>query len=133
MILAFFLACSVHHVISGQVLDRNGAPIARANVGLAPGNVEIITDDDGRFAIDYLRDAEGSRTKLAKRTDYTLDYFKVGFHPEKQTFYYKHGDFALEAVTLSEDTIRVESAAVDIDPAAFPDRQASSGGSYEGE
>lgn len=133
MTLLLLFACATHHVISGQVVDRNGQPVERANVALAPGNVEIITDDNGHFAIDYLRDAEGSRTKLSRRTDYTVEFFKVGFHPEKQAFYYKRGEFVLEPVTLTEDTVRVETATVDIDPAKFPDRQQAAGGSYEGE
>lgn len=133
MILSFFLACSVHHAISGQVLDRNGQPIERANVALAPGNVEIITDDNGRFVIDYSRDAEGSRAKLSRRTDYTVEFFKVGYHPLSQAFYYKAGELVLEPATLSEDTVRIETTTVDIDPATLSDRQQAAGGSYEGE
>lgn len=133
MILSFLLACATHHVISGQVVDRNGKPVERANVALLPGNVEIITDDDGKFAIDYLRDTEGTRIKLSRRTDYTAEFFKVGFHPQQQAFYYKNGELILEPVTLLEDTVRVETSTVDIDPAKFPDRQQAAGGSYEGE
>ena len=55
---ALQLAC-----VQAQSLQRNGVtPLlvvlsdGRANVTLTPGNVEIITDDDGRFMIDYLRD-----------------------------------------------------------------------------
>ena len=133
MMLLLWVACATHHVITGQVLDRNGQPVERANVALAPGNVEIITDDDGRFAIDYSRDAEGTRAKLSRRTDYTVEFFKVGYHPQQQTFYYKRGEHPLEPVTLTEDTVRVETSIVDIDPAKFPDRQQAAGGSYEGE
>lgn len=121
------------HFITGTVTDRNGAPVERVNVTLAPGNVEIITDETGKFTIDYLRDEEGNRTKLAKRTDYTVSFFKVGFHEEKVSFTYKRGAFAIEPVTLKEDTIKVNASSDNIDPAASPDRQQSSGGSYEGE
>jgi hypothetical protein len=121
------------HAITGQVLDRNGEPLERVNVALAPGNVEIITDETGKFLVDYLRDDEGNRVKLQKRTEYTLSFFKVGFHEEKATVVYKRGTLVVEPVTLKEDTIRVESSKDDIDPAQFPDRQQTSGGSYEGE
>jgi hypothetical protein len=132
-VILLLLGCATHHAILGQVVDRNGKPVDRANVALAPGNVEIITDDDGHFVIDYARDAEGTRTKLAKRTEYTIEYFKVGYHPEKATFYFKKGELTLEPVTLVADSVRVEVQAVDIDPAKFPDRQTAAGGSYEGE
>lgn len=126
-------AFAAKKAISGAVIDRNGDAVERANVKLSPGNVEIITDDAGKFAIDYLRDEEGNRVKLAKRTHYTIEFFKVGFHTETIEFDYKHGDLALEPVTLKEDTIRVDVSNADIDPSKFPDRAQSSGGSYEGE
>jgi hypothetical protein len=133
VILAFFWACSVKHAISGQVVDRNGEAIERANVALSPGGVEIVTDDDGRFTIDYLRDDEGSRVKLSRRTDYVIDYFKVGYHPQSAKFYFKKGELLLEPVTLTEDSIRVDTSTVDIDPGKYPDRAQDAGGSYEGE
>jgi hypothetical protein len=126
------LAASRHY-IQGTVVDRNGAPVARVNVSLVPGNVEIITDETGKFTIDYLRDEAGNRVKLAKRTSYEIDYFKVGYHPEKVSVEYKRGALVLEAVTLKEDSIRVDDSNDNIDPAAFPDRQQTGGGSYEGE
>ncbi len=125
--------CAKHHAILGQVIDRNGKPIGRANVALAPGNVEIITDDDGRFMIDYLRDAEGTRVKLGRRTDYKVEYFKVGYHPSEAAFYYKNGELVLDPVTLTEDTIHVSEAGGQFDPATAPDRGQDGGGSYEGE
>ena len=136
---SFLLACLVlagcakHHAISGQVVDRNGKPLGRANITLAPGNVEIITDDDGRVMIDYLRDAEGTRVKMGKRTDYAIEYFKVGFHPQKATFYFKNGELTLEPVTLAEDTVRVAPSDTAFDPGAHPNRGQEAGGSYEGE
>jgi len=125
--------CTTHHAVMGQVLDRNGKPVGRANVTLVPGNVELITDDDGRFTIDYLRDAEGTRTRLAKRSEYAVEYFKVGYHIEKSTFYFKNGELQLDPVTLSEDTVRVASTPTEFDPAEFGDRGQEAGGSYEGE
>jgi hypothetical protein len=121
------------HSISGTVVDRNGQPVERVNVTLSPGNVEIITDETGKFLIDYLRDADGNRTKLGKRADYAVSFFKVGYHEEKQSFFYKRGELVLEPVTLKEDTIKLDPSVDNIDPATFPDRQENSGGSYEGE
>ncbi len=121
------------HMISGAVIDRNGDPVERVNVTLAPGNVEIITDETGKFMVDYLRDEEGNRTRLQKRTEYTVTFFKVGFHEQKLTFLYKRGEHLLETVTLKEETIKVDPSADVIDPSAFPDRQQDAGGSYEGE
>ena len=137
LVLALLLAPSVayagKHSIAGTVSDRNGDALERVNVTLKPGNVEIITDETGHFLIDYLRDDEGNRVKLAKRTDYTASFFKVGFHEETLAFSYKRGELVLEPVTLKEDTIKVDPSADNIDPATFPDRQQNAGGSYEGE
>ena len=44
------------HFITGQVIDRNGQPVNRAVISLAPGNVKLVTDREGMFLIDYLRD-----------------------------------------------------------------------------
>ncbi len=121
------------HLIKGSVLDRNGDPVERVNVTLAPGNVEIITDETGAFLVDYLRDEEGNRTRLSKRTEYTVVFFKVGYHEEKVTFLYKRGEHALETVTLKEETIKVDPSTDNIDPASLTNRPQEAGGSYEGE
>lgn len=119
--------------IYGSVVDRNGETVARVNVKMAPGNVEIITDESGKFKIDYLRDDEGNRIKLNKRVDYEIEYFKLGYHPEKQSFYFKRGELFLEPVTLKEDSIAVKTSSDNIDPGLYPDRSQTGGGSYEGE
>lgn len=119
--------------ISGQVLDRNGEPVARAVVTLAPGNVQLITDASGKFLIDYVRDAEGQRAKLTKKVDYVLEVFKPGFNLEKRKFFYKSGVVIVDAITLAEDTIKVEGDGENIDPGLFSDRTHSSGATYEGQ
>ncbi len=121
------------HVISGQVLDRNGEPLERVNVSLAPGNVEIITDENGMFRIDYLRDEEGNRIKLSRRTSYTLVLFKVGYHEESAVVEFRRGELVIEPITLEQETIRVEASGDDIDPAKAGESSQSAGGSYEGE
>jgi len=120
-------------VIYGSVVNRNGDAVARVNVKLSPGNVEIITDESGKFSIDYLRDEEGNRVKLSKRTDYEIELFKVGYHASSMKFYFKRGELFLEPATLKEDTISVKGGQDNIDPGQYPDRAQSSGGSYEGE
>jgi hypothetical protein len=121
------------HAIIGQVIDRNGKPVERVNVALSPGNVEIITDNSGGFRIDYLRDAEGNRIKLSKKTEYVLTFFRVGYNEESIRFSYKRGELILEPLTLQEDSIRVEYMPENIDPSRFNDQTQGSGGSYEGE
>jgi hypothetical protein len=121
------------NVIEGTVVDRNGKPLERVNVALDPGNVELVSDQDGTFHFDYLRDSTGNRVKLSRRTEYKVTYFKVGYHPESTVVEYKHGDLVLEPVTLKEDTIRVDPSLDNIDPGQFPDKAQNSGGSYEGE
>jgi hypothetical protein len=121
------------HALNGQVLDRNGKPVERVNVRVSPGNVEIVTDDAGRFRIDYLRDASGERIRLARRTTYTFTFFKLGFHQVETTVDYTRGELDVAAITLREDTIEVRASTDDIDPAATTARDAGAGGSYEGE
>lgn len=121
------------HAIAGAVVDRNGKPVERVNVALTPGNVELVTDQDGAFRFDYLRDEAGNRVKLARKTEYTVSYFKVGYHEERVVFQYKRGELILEPVTLKEEIIHVQDPADNIDPGQFPDKAQNSGGSYEGE
>lgn len=119
--------------IHGQVQDRKGEPMARVNVRVVPGNVEIVTDDEGRFTIDYLRDEEGNRERLSNRTTYTFEVYKLGFQLAKLDLEYTRGEVQLEPVTLSPDTITVRPSSTDIDSANMPDNDAQGGGSYEGE
>ncbi|MED5374407.1 MAG: carboxypeptidase-like regulatory domain-containing protein [Myxococcota bacterium] len=126
------LGCATH-MISGQVVDRNGEPVERAIVTVEPGGVQIVTDSEGYWEIDYLRDEYGERTRLDKRTDYTVEAFKVGYHPRDQDFYYKRGEYTAELLVLNEDSIRVIPEEQELDPDAYPDRTHSAGANYEGE
>jgi len=121
------------HLITGQIIDRNGEPIARAIVGLQPGNVEIVTDGEGQFMVDYLRDETGERIKMKKRTDYDIEIFKPGFHVLSQAFYYKRGELFMEPMVLKEDSIRVIGNDEIYDPSDHRDRTHSAGQSLEGE
>jgi hypothetical protein len=126
-------ACASKRLISGQVVDRNGQPMDRVIISLDPGGVELVTDSAGAFTIDYLRDAEGERVKLDKKTDYTLEAFRTGYHVERLDFYFKRGELLLEPVTMKEDTIQLRPSQDVIDPDRFPDRTHSAGSNYEGE
>lgn len=121
------------HAIGGQILDRNGDPIERAIITLVPGNVQMITDAEGRFLIDYLRDDAGERVKLAKKTEYTLDVFKPGYHTEAVKFFYKAGVVEVDTVQLKEDSIDVQDDGSNLDPGLFSDGAQSSGATYEGQ
>lgn len=130
---AFAAPAFAKGAIHGSVTDRNGAPMSRVNVRIIPGNVEIVTDEQGLFTIDYLRDADGNRTRLTTKTTYTFEVYKLGFQLAKADIEYKRGDIDLEPVTLLPDTISVRASATDMDPANGTETDAQGGGSYEGE
>lgn len=119
--------------IHGQVQDRNGQPMARVNVRVAPGNIEIVTDDEGGFTIDYLRDADGRRGRVKGHTTYTFEVYKLGYQLARLDLAYTHGEVTLEPVVLAPDTITVRASATMVDPGAAPTADPTGGGSYEGE
>ncbi len=125
--------CSRYHAIHGSVINRNGEPLERVIVSLEPGDVELVTDEQGNFTIDYLRDESGERVKLQKKIDYTLTAFKPGYHDASSSFYFKRGELDLESMTMVEDTIRVDAGEENIDPDLYPDRTQNHGAAYEGE
>ncbi|MCO4743425.1 MAG: carboxypeptidase regulatory-like domain-containing protein [Proteobacteria bacterium] len=133
LLLASTPAMAGRHYIEGSVLDRNGQPIDRAIVSLAPGNVELVTDREGRFLIDYLRRDDGQRTRMSKKTVYTLEVFKPGFHTASLTIDYRKGPLLLETVTMVEESIELREDGTPLDPNQFEDRADSTGVSYEGQ
>jgi hypothetical protein len=126
-------ADAASHNIGGRVVDRNGEPLSRAVVSLAPGNVELVTDRDGRFLIDYLRDQQGERIKLGKKTEYTLEVFKAGFHTFQLPVSYKRGELEVETVTMVEESIDVQDFPENLDPALYTKATQSAGATYEGQ
>lgn len=137
-LLAAALTCwstgCASHRITGTVIDRNGAPMDRVIVALEPGNVEILTDNEGHFAIDYVRREDGSRTRLPKRSDYTLTLFRTGFQDTRQAFHYKRGEHDCGTLQMVEDTIEVSAPPVTVDPSRIHAQPTASGGAtYEGE
>jgi len=126
-------ALAANHHVKGQVVDRNGDPVSRAVVSLSPGNVELITDREGNFLIDYLRDEDGQRTRLNKRTDYKLTIFKPGYHDYETEMYYKRGPLQVDTVTMIEETIDVSDFPENLDPALYSRPTNSAGATYEGQ
>lgn len=126
-------ACTPKKAILGSVHDRNGNPVPRAIVSLDPGNVELVTNAEGGFTIDYQRDPEGRRTPLDTRTTYKVEVLKPGYHTATSEIYFKRGVLTLDAITLMEDTIEVGASEGDLDPGHHPDRSQSEGSAYEGE
>lgn len=122
-----------HNRITGTVVDRNGAPVAGAVVGLTPGHVEVVTSSDGRWTVDYLRTEAGDRIRLSPRTRYEIEVFRVGYHVAGGRLDYRRGDAEAERIMLVEDSIRVATPEDDIDPGREDARPEASGVAYEGE
>ncbi|MFT6158106.1 MAG: hypothetical protein ACJA00_000677, partial [Myxococcota bacterium] len=91
-------ACGGKRIITGVVTDASGQPLDRAIVRLEPGNIEMVTDREGQFTIEYLRTEDASRTGIGKRQTYILDVFKPGFSIEQREFYYKAGALSVGAI-----------------------------------
>lgn len=54
--------------ISGQVLDTNNRPIGEAEVQTAPATQTVLTDKNGFFSIEDVKEG-----------DYTVTFLKVGY------------------------------------------------------
>ena len=119
--------------ITGQIVDRNGQPLARAVVSLSPGDVYLVTDREGWFLINYLREKDGRRTRLDKKVDYELEVFKVGYHTYRGSVPYRRGAHEVETVTMVEETIDVSEFPVNLDPDLYSRPTNSSATSYEGQ
>jgi len=127
-------ACATRHAITGVVVDRNGDPMDRVIVALDPGNVEILTDNEGQFSIDYVRKEGGDRARLPRRSDYTLTFFRTGFQDGREDIQYKRGAYDCGNIRMVEDTITVAPPAAPLDPDKLHSAPAASGGAtYEGE
>lgn len=133
MLLAVAVAEAGPHSIAGLVVDRNGEPVSRAIVSLAPGNVELVTDREGRFLVDYLRDEAGERLKLEKKCTYTLSVFKPGYHDFAVQVDYRKGELLVDTVTMVEETIDVQDFPENLDPALYSRPAQSAGATYEGQ
>ncbi len=127
------------HSVAAQVVDRNGQGLGRTRVTLVPKadeakrSVELVTDREGRFLVDYLRDPAGERTKLAKKVEYQLEVYKPGYHVVTMTFPYRRGELALQPVVLVEETIEVEALPEDLAPAVDLENTHAAGANYEGQ
>jgi len=129
---ALLTACAGHRVITGAVTDHRGAAMDRAIVRLSPGDLEIMTDREGHFLIDFLRDGD-ERMHVTPRTSYTLDVFKPGYHVVETTFFYTRGQQILDNITLVPDVLRVQDDGEDLVPTLDDDHTTSGGATYEGQ
>ncbi len=130
---ALATACAANHSIQGQVLDRNGEPVPSAVVYLKPGDVSLMTDTEGRFQFDYLRDETGARVKLERKTEYQLEVFKLGYHDYTDAITYTRGPWEVPPVTMVEASIDVNDMPENLDPALYSRPTQSSGATYEGQ
>ena len=132
-------AQAADHHISGLVIDRNGNPVGQAMITLTHQDedealdVQLVTDREGRFLVDYLRNNEGEREKLDKKADYAVEVYKPGYHTQTVAFYYKKGIYQVQTVMLTEETVSVQDDDADLDPAEYDRPTQSSGATYEGQ
>ena len=131
-------AFAAKHYIAGRVIDRNGDPVDKAVITLRPQvdkdlEVQLVTDREGRFLVDYLRSADGERAKLAKRVAYELEVYKPGFHVRTVKVDYRKGELQVDTVMMTEDTIVVHDDDVQLDPDAYEQQTHSAGANYEGQ
>lgn len=127
--------CAWKQSIAGSIVDRNGEPLPKVNVILHPGNIELVTDDQGRFLIDYVRspDEDVHRERLQAQQAYTVEVFKAGYHVRSVDFYYSRGAHVVEPIQLVEETIAVRDDEIDLDVGLFNNPTHSSGATYEGQ
>ena len=118
LVLAVASPARAANLIQGTVVDRNGAPLSKALVELSPGNVELVTDRSGAWQIDYLRDADGERIKLGKKTTYELKILKAGYHAHTVSVPYRRGPFVVEPVVMVPITIEVDDIPANLDERA---------------
>ncbi len=126
-------ACGSKRIITGVVTDSGGQPLDRAIVSLEPGNVEMVTDRQGQFTIDYLRTDDASRTGIRKRQTYLLDVFKPGFSIQQLEFYYKSGAYSVGPLELIEEVLRVQDDGENLVPSLQAEPTLSGGAAYEGQ
>jgi hypothetical protein len=127
------LGCGPKPALQGSVVDRNGTAMSRAIVSLSPGNAELVTDRDGNWKVDYLRDAGGERARLQKRTEYVLEVFKPGYHTFVTRLPYKKGVLVVDTVTMVEESIDLADLPENLDPSLYKTQTQSSGANYEGQ
>ena len=126
-------ACGGKRIISGMVTDSTGAPLDNAIIRLDPGNVELVTDRQGQFVIDYLRTDNASRIGISKRQTYVLDVFKPGFSIEQREFYYKSGQHLVGEIPLTAEVLRVQDDGENLVPSLQAEPTNTGGTTYEGQ
>jgi hypothetical protein len=133
LFLGFLTACAGPNAISGTVTDRSGRPVDRAIVSLDPGNIELVTDREGRFVIDYLRDEHAERVRLRPKTEYSLEVFKAGFHVETRAVPYRRGPLDVGELALTAETLEVQHDGRNLLPTLQGERTTGASSTYEGQ
>jgi len=133
LVAAALAGCASRRSVSGAVVDRNGAPVPRAIVALAPGTAEVLTDDAGRYTFLYARDAAGERVPLRPRSAYTVAVVRPGFHLAEVEARYARGRVELPPITLIPETLRVDAGALGRGALGPAGAAGSAGATHEGE
>ena len=60
-------------------------------------------------------------------------FFKVGFHTETRTFFYKRGSVTVETIRLVEETIQIHDDDADLTETLDAKPTHSAGANYEGQ
>jgi len=82
-------------VLAGQVSDERGAPLPGAEVWTAPYSMEVLTDDEGRFAVSRRKKLDASG--VAAAADEPL------FGGEFEVYAYRKG-YGVDRVALSAES-----------------------------
>ena len=131
--LALTLTGCGKRLISGIVTDPAGQPLDRAIIRLQPGNVELVTNREGQFAIDYHRTEDADRTGIDARQTYILDVFKPGFGIEQLEFFYKNGEYSVGTIALTPEVLQVQDDGENLVPSLRAETTQIGGATYEGQ
>lgn len=118
--------------IEGRVLDPAGQALVQAVVTLQPGDAKVVTDPQGRFSVNYLRDPSGERLPLRRQTDYTLIAWKPGYEEVRLKVAYTRGSIEVAPITLARETPSVQDPAEPLDPTRAATPAIGEGATYEG-
>ena len=133
VILLLGTGCGASRAITGTITDADGRPLDRAIVSMEPGGVQLVTNREGEFVIDYLRDESSDRTALQKKQTYTLDVYKPGFSIQQLDLYYKGGEHIVAPIALSTEQLSVQDDGQNLVPSLELDRTSTGGATYEGQ
>ena len=95
-------------VIAESVADRSGSPSDKEmDSALADGRGLAVTTEGGRWVVDHLSSPDGLDLGLPLRYFYEVTVYKPGFHIWKESVLYEKGTLQVK-VTLYPDAIEIE-------------------------